>query len=254
MDSANSSSDDVQRIFVLQLSQSIARLTEVGPTVGVREHPLTLPDDLGRIFEHADNDGDADRDRAQGSTGDRIERERFSRVVQDEVVRIVPDHAPLLLAATMDLAPAYRAVNTHENLLDDTIDVHPGSLDDRELQEHAERILARLRHDETSTWKEHFGTLRAQDLATTRLVEVAAAAAAAAIDELRFDDESDATGRIDEFGRIVDRDAEGAPRLVDEIATRVREAGGTVRPVRNADLLDGSPVAATLRFPVSKPE
>lgn len=241
------------RIFVLQLSERLARLTEIGPDHGPVEHPLELPDDHELMLHHADNDGDADRDRARGATGERVERARFCRTVQDEVVRIVPRHVPLLLAATTELAPAYRAVNTHPELLEDGVDAHPESLDDREIERLARDALDRLREDETAAWKEDFGNLRAQRLATTRLSEVAAAAASAAVDELRFDLESDVTGRIDEFGRILDRDAPDAPPLVDEIAARVLRTGGRVRAVRNADLLDGSPLAATLRFEVPTP-
>ncbi|WP_194411051.1 hypothetical protein [Microbacterium cremeum] len=238
------------RIFVLQLSERLARLTEVGPDHGPLEHPLDLPDDHELMLRHAGNDGDADRDRARGATGDRVERARFCRTVQDEVVRIVPGHVPLLLAATTELAPAYRAVNTHPELLEDGVEAHPESLDDRDVERLAREALDLLRADETAAWKEDFGTLRAQHRATTRLSEVAAAAASAAVDELRFDLESDVTGRIDEFGNILDRGAPDAPPLVDEIAARVLRTGGRVRAVRNGDLLDGSPLAATLRFEV----
>lgn len=243
-----------QRIFVLQLAERMARLTDVDIDKGLVEHPLTLPDDHELMLQHADNDGDADRDRARGATGDRLECERFCRVVQDEVVRIVPARVPLFLAATTELAPAYRAVNTHDALLDDDIGVHPESLDDRELEEWARRLLDRLHQEETARWKAAFGSLRAQHLATTRLAEVAAAAAASAIDELRFDVDSDATGVIDEFGRIIDRDDPDAPKIVDTLAAHVVRTGGRVRAVRNADLLDGSPVAATLRFEVAVPQ
>lgn len=246
-----------QRIFVLQLAERMARLTEVGPDQGPVEHALHLPDDHELMLQRADNEGDADRDRARGATGDRLERERererFCRAVQDEVVRIVPRHVPLFLAATPELTPAYRAVNTHDDLLDDEIGVHPASLDDRELEEWARRILDRLHQEETSRWKAAFGSLRAQHLATTRLAEVAAAAAASAIDELRFDADSDDTGTIDEFGRISDRHHPDAPKIVDALAAHVVRTGGRVRAVRNADLLDGSPVAATLRFEVAVP-
>lgn len=242
------------RIFVLQLSEHLARLTEIGPDHGPVEHPLDLPEDHQLMLHHADNDGDADRARARGATGDRLERTRFCRTVQDEVVGIVPPHVPLLLAAATELAPAYRAVNTHPELLENGVDAHPASLDDREIERLAREALDRLSEDETAAWKEDFGTLRAQRLATTQLNEVAAAAASAAVDELRFDLESDVTGRLDEFGRIVDRDAPDAPPLVDEIVARVLRTGGRVRAVRNSDLLDGSPLAATLRFEVPMPQ
>jgi hypothetical protein len=220
------------------------------------------------MLQHADNDGQLDRDRAQGALGDRTERERFCRVVQDEVVRIVPDDVPLILDATDDLEPAYRAVNTHPRLVDESIAAHPDSLTDRTLEERARTILDHLHAEETSRWKERFGTLRAQGLATTRLAEVAAAAVAAGIEELRFDIEDDTQGSIDEFGRLTKKKAAdvagggagdgrapatSADRLVDEIAERVLRTGGRVLAVRQKELLDGSPVAATLRFPVQAP-
>nr|BFF12205.1 hypothetical protein GCM10025699_35080 [Microbacterium flavescens] len=239
-----------ERAFVLQLSEGLVRLTEVAAGERVVEHPLSLPEDHALMLTHAENDGRLDRQRAQGANGDRVERERYSRAVEEEVSRIVPDDVPLVLSATTELEAAYRAVNTHPALHDDGIAPHPESLDDQKIERLARTVLDERRERETSEWKERFGTLRAQGLATSRLVEVAAAAAAAAIDELRFDLDADAAGTIDEFGRIERGEPGEAPSLVDEIASRVLHSGGTVRAVRTKDLMDGSPVAATLRFPV----
>ncbi|MFB8387684.1 hypothetical protein ACFC3F_11160 [Microbacterium sp. NPDC055910] len=242
---------DDDDVYVLQLAEGLARLTRIGADGRVVEQPLSLPDDHESVLEQAENDGRFDMRRAQGAKGDRIEHERYCRVVQDEVARIVPDGACFVLAASSDLAPAYRAVSTQAGLTDDGIDAHPGSLDDRALADAARSIVEDAQARATSAWKERFGTLRAQGLATSRLVEVAAAAAEAAIDELRFDREADATGTIDEFGQV-EREADATP-LVDEIAARVLHSGGRVRAVRRRDLVDGSPVAATLRFPVTVP-
>jgi hypothetical protein len=241
--------------FVVQVSQGGARLCQL---VGDQlvERPLALPDDHHAALEHASNDGHADMPRPQGSTGDRIERERYCRVVQDLVVAAIPATAPLILVATIDLEPAYRAVNTHPRLLDESIPQHPDSLDDRELAEKVRAILDEELRGELSEWRERFGTLRAEGLATSRLREVAAAATAAAVDELLFDVEATVEGSIDEFGVLTAADEPGPDTyaLVDEIAARVLRGGGTVRAVRNADLVDGSPVAASLRFPVDVPE
>jgi hypothetical protein len=242
-----------ERAFVLQLSEGLVRLTEVGADHGPAQRPLSLPDDHALMLVHAENDGRLDRQRAQGANGDRVERERYARAVADEVARIVPGDVPLILAATTELEAAYRAVSTHPTLHDEGIAPHPESLDDQEIERLVRGVLADRRQREISEWKERFGTLRAQGLATSSLAEVAAAAAAAAVDELRFDLDADATGTIDEFGRIDRGQAGKAPSLVDEIASRVLHSGGTVRAVRTKDLLDGSPVAATLRFPVSRP-
>ncbi|WJL96095.1 hypothetical protein QSU92_02475 [Microbacterium sp. ET2] len=243
------------RAFIIQVSQGGARLTEISADHGVVAHELDLPDDHHAVLEHASNDGQADMPRPQGSTGDRIERERFCRVVQDRVVAIAPRDVPVILAATVDLDPAYRAVNTHPRLLEAKIDAHPDSLDDAELEQKARAILDAEFSRELSEWRELFGTRRAEDLATSRLAEVAAAATAAAVDELLFDIDATLEGQIDEFGVITtsEEPTPSAYAVVDEIAARVLRGGGTVRGVRNADLVDGSPVAALLRFPVSAP-
>ncbi|NLP82431.1 hypothetical protein HF576_01065 [Microbacterium sp. CFH 90308] len=247
-----------ERAFVLQLAEGLVRLTEIGPDHGPVEHPLDLPDDHELMLVHAVNDGQLDRRRAQGANGDRVEQERYCRVVNDEVVRIAPDHVPLVLSASAALEPAYRAVNTHAALQPEGITAHPESLDDAEIDRLAREMLDGLRAAETAEWKERFGTLRSQGLATSSLSEVAAASAQAAIDELRFDLDADDTGTVDEFGQVRRADADSgdaadAPRLVDEIVSRVLHSGGRVRAVRNRDLVDGSPVAATLRIPVASP-
>lgn len=238
-----------RRAFIVQLSEGMARLTEIGAGTGLTEHKLRLSGDRHGMLEHAANHGDRDRDRAQGATGDRTERERFCRTVQDEV-RALAAGAPLILNVTPELEAAYRAVNTHPVLLAESISANPESLDDQRLETEARAILDRREVAEIAEWKERFGTLRAQDLATSKLSEVAAAAAAAAIEELRFNVDASEGGTIDEFGRVSRDDSDSAPRLVDELAARVLHTGGRIRGVSSADLLDGSPVAATLRFPV----
>ncbi|WP_456284664.1 baeRF11 domain-containing protein [Microbacterium sp. JZ101] len=237
--------------FVLQLSKHRARLTELQADGSLVEHPLELPDDLDLVFARADNDGQLDRDRARGADGDQNERERFCRTVQDEVVRIVPRGVPLILSISDDLATAYRAQNTHDALLETAIPAHPDSLDDRRLGDEARAILEERRRAATEQWKERFGELRSQGLATSRLEEVAAAAAAAAIAELRFDHAADLPGTLDEFGRVVE-DGEDAA-LIEDVIARVLESGGEVRAVRREDLTDGAPLAAVLRFAVPTP-
>lgn len=241
------------RAFVIALSESAARLIEIGPDHRPEERALDLPSDHQLMLERTTTGGRFDRQRADGATGDRPERERYARAVQDGVVSIVPDDVPLILAASNDLGPAYRSVNTHPLLLDEEISPHPESLDDARVSDAAREILDRRYAAQIDQWRERFGELRAGGLATTRISDVAQAAAAAAIDELHFDMDATLEGDIDEFGNLR-KAAEPGPEtyaVVDEIAARVLRSGGTVRAVRQSDLLDGSPVAATLRFPLS---
>lgn len=242
---------DVSHAFVLQLSQGRVRLTEVTGS-GVTEHPLTLPDDHQLMLQHATNDGRADREPARGSDGDRPERERFSKAVAEAVSAVVPRSVPVILAATDDLRPAYRAQNTHALLLEDEISGHPESLTDSEIEERASEILAKRHEQKVAAWKERFGTLRAQGLATSRVSQVAAAAAAAAIEELRLDQDAERSGTVDEFGRVHAGDGD-QPFLLLDLAADVMRTGGNVIAVPREDLTDGSPVAALLRFEVPSP-
>jgi hypothetical protein len=81
---------------------------------------------------------------------------------------------------------------------------------------------------------------------------VARAATAAAVEELFFNSDARVEGTIDDLGLLTKADAAGSGTydVIDEIAMRVVRSGGEVRAVRNEDLLDGSPVAAILRFPI----
>jgi len=242
------------RAFVVELTQGGARLIEFGPDQGPIERGLSLPDDHALMLERTTTDGRFDRHRADGATGDRPERERYARTVQDEVVKAVPANVPLILWASAELAPAYREVNTHELLLDASIEQHPDSLDEQRLSAEVRTILDTYYAAELDRWRERFGTLRAESLATSRIAEVAAAAAAAGVADLHFDIDNTDEGTIDEFGHIERADEPGPDTyaLVDDLAAQVLRAGGTVRAVRNKDLIDGSPVAAVLRFPVPR--
>lgn len=240
------------RAFVVLLSQGSARLVEIGPDHRPREHALDLPDDHAMMLEKTATDGQADIPRADGATGDRIERERYARAVEVLVRPIVPDDVPVILAAATDLVPAYRAVNTHPLLLEDGISAHPESLDDETLSAAVRDILDAQHARELAEWREHLGTQQAEGLGSSDLAEVARAATAAAVAELLFDMDDTAEGHIDEFGTITPAPDAGAATyaLVDEIAARVLRTGGRVRAVRREDLVGDSPVAATFRFPL----
>jgi hypothetical protein len=214
---------------------------------------LALPSDLHTVLEHADNDGQADRGRATGAHGQRLEQQRYCRIIQDAVLEQMGDNKlPLILASSNDFGPSYRSVNSYPGLLDEGIEVHPDSLSRDELDSKAKAILDQHYGRELALWKDTFGTKRSQGLATSRFDDVARAAASAAIATLHFDAESTVEGTIDEQG-VVEKAAEPGPNtypLVDEIAARVLRSGGSVMGVRNRDMTDGSPVAAILRFPI----
>lgn len=239
--------------YVLTVTEGSIHLYGLAADHHPTEIGLDLPDDLHSVLERANNFGQADMPRAAGASGQKIEQQRFCRLVQDAVLsRIADSKLPMILAASDDLRPAYRVINSYPMLLERGIEVHPDSLTPDDLDTRARAILDDYFHAELSEWREHFGTQRSNGRATSKFDDVARAATAAAIEELLFDMDAKIEGTIDDMGIVKKADDAGPAtyNLVDEIAARVLRSGGTVRAVRNEDLVDGSPVAALLRFPV----
>lgn len=240
--------------YVVTVSEGGNHLYHLVPGSHPREVPLDLPHDLHKVLEHAVNFGQADMPRPQGTNGDRIALHRYCRLVQDEVLKHIPTQtAPLILAASHNFAPAYRAINSHRGLLDAGIDVNPESLTLDDLEARARGLITQHYDRELAEWRERFGTERSNGRATNKLDEVAYAATAAAVAELFFNMDDTSEGTIDDQG-VVHPAEPGADTygLVDEIAARVLTTGGTVRAVRNEDQVDGSPVAAILRYPLDE--
>ncbi|HEV7812435.1 MAG TPA: hypothetical protein VGO99_05660 [Leifsonia sp.] len=239
--------------YVLTVTGGSVHLYELSADHRPAELELSLPSDLESVLEIPNHGGQSDLQRAAGATGQKIEQQRYCRLIQEAVLgRISDSSLPMILAATDDMKRAYRVINTYPFLLDHGIDVHPDSLTPDDLDARAREILDEHYRSELSEWREHFGTQRSHGRATSKLDEVARAATAAAIEELLFDMESTIEGSIDGMGVLKTADDAGPStyNVVDEIAARVLRSGGKVRAVRNKDLVDGSPVAALLRFPV----
>lgn len=241
----------VDRAWILSVSRGDVHLyTLIGDALS--EVALDLPDDLHVYLVHAENYGDADRDRAEGRKGDRPEFQKYCTVVDAAVRAAIGESTrPVVLNASPELDTAYRQVTALGTLLEARMSENPGSLSPADLADHARAILDEHTRSKLSQWRETFGTRRANNLATSRLAEVALAATAGAVDELLFDPDTMISGRIDDQGALTKSD--DGYDVVDAIVQRVIARGGTVRGVRNRDLVDGSPVAATLRFPISVP-
>ncbi|MCC6270588.1 MAG: hypothetical protein IT190_04875 [Microbacteriaceae bacterium] len=239
--------------YVLSVAEGHTRLLELSAHARPIELALDLPDELDGVLDDTKYQGRFDRHRADGTTGERVERERFCRLVQDAVLTHVAESSlPMILAASADLEPAYRAVNTYRGLLADGINANPEALSVDELNSRAREILDELYENKLAEWRELFGTRRANGLATSQLSEVARAATASGVDSLMLDMDSTLEGSIDDSGvvhEVTEPDAESYG-IVDEIAARVLRSGGTVKAVRAGDLPDSTPVAAMLRFPM----
>lgn len=237
--------------YVLAVTEGDVRLLFLGSDAS--STPVELPDLPEAIAESLNKtieSGRFDRRSADGTLGPKVEQRAYCSAVQDLVLNVIGDTGlPLVLSAAADLEPAYREVNAYRGLLDDGIDANPTSLSLDELEKRGRAILARHSGSELATWRENFGSLRANGLASSQLSDVAHAATAGLVDTLLFDLSSTEEGSIDEGGVVTIADEPGPTTygLVDEIAVRVLRLGGTVKAVRREDLPDDKPVAATFR-------
>lgn len=240
--------------YVLSVTEGEVHLLELSADQHPAELDLpALPADLHTVLEYTTTSGRFDRESADGATGQRIEQQRYCRLVQDAVLeRIADTSLPLILAASRELEPAYREINSYDGLLERGIQANPESLTIDELDARTREILDEHYASELREWRERFGTQRSNGLATSQLSEVARAATGAAVEGLLFDIDSTLEGTIDDFGVVSAADEPGPATygIVDEIAVRVLRGGGVVKAVRAGDLPDDSPVAAILRYPL----
>lgn len=239
--------------YVLSVAEGRNRLLELSADASPIELELGLSDELDDVLEDTKYQGRFDRHRADGTTGERVERERYARLVQDAVLAHISESTlPLILAASQDLEPAYRAINSYRGLLEHGIEANPEALSVEDLSKRARAILEDHYENKLVQWRELFGTRKANGLATSQLSEVARAATAAGVESLVFDMDSTVEGSIDDTGVVHEASEPDAEHygIVGEIAARVLRSGGTVKAVRAADLPDNTPVAAMLRFPM----
>lgn len=242
-----------QRAHVLTLTESSVHLYELDAEQRATEVPLPeLPKDLGDVLWRDPHGGSKDRIREEGATGPRIERERYCTLVQEEVLKVINGSGdPLILCASSDLEPAYRAVNKYSGLLEQGIAQHPNSQSAADLDRQARDILDAVYAQRLADWRAQFHDLRGAGRAVSQLTEVARAATAGSVSELLFDlDATTLEGHVDEAGAIAPAETRSATTygLIDELAARVLRSGGTVKAVRREDLPDDNPVAAILRY------
>lgn len=244
-----------QHAFVLALSEDAVRLVEIfadHPPVPVKVPGLagSAADAVGRSSVNNLTQGTRIAD-AQGQT---ILLRQYARQV-DSCLRpvLAGRETPLILAAAEPLGPIFRAVNSYPALAGEGIGVSPDHLKDHQLAEVARSILDGVYAGEIAAAKALFQTRLGQGRATANLGEVARAATFGAVDVILADIDTTVPGTVDDSTGVVTLSA--APDavnydVVDEIVGRAVLSGAKVLGVRRADIPDGGPVAAVLRFPV----
>jgi hypothetical protein len=241
--------------YVLALSENAVRLVEVAAdlpaaTVKVEGMPTDAASAAGKSSL-------ADRSpsgRIQGSEGKKVRLTQYARKV-DQAVRglLAGSGVPIVLAATQPLASLYRTVNSSPDLAETGIEGNPETTSDAELARSARGVLDHLYGAQLAAWRETFAAREPQGRVTTDVAQAARAATFGAIDSMLVDIDRTLPGAVDDVtGAVVFAEAASARSygVLDEIARRTLLARGRVLAVRAADIPEGKPLAAILRYAV----
>jgi hypothetical protein len=246
-----------QVALVLALAQGSARLVEVTPDV--RPEPIRVPDMPRDAASAVGKSSITDRSmsgRLQGSEGQKVRMRQYARMVDHALRPVVAGlGVPLILAAAEPLDSIYRSVSTYPHLAGPGISGNPEALSDGDLVVRARAVLDELNAASLAELHELYRVRESQSRAAADLTVVARAATMGAVDTVLVDIDETVPGSIDdETGAVELDDADDAVNygVVDEIARRVWKTGGTVLAVRAEDVPGGSPVAAILRYPLSR--
>ncbi|GAA3100289.1 hypothetical protein GCM10010464_74690 [Pseudonocardia yunnanensis] len=242
-----------QTTFVLALAAGSVRLVEVVP-----EGPPFTVDVPGLPTDAASAAGKAsiaDRSpvrRIQGSEGQKIRLRQFARKVDHALRGVLSGlELPLILASTEPLDSIYRSINSYPHLVEPSIRGNPDAVPDQHLAEAARPLLDEVYAGELSAVRNLFDLRFQQGRASTDVATLARAATRGAIDTLLADIDVKLPGTVDDdTGAITFAEDDDAVSygIVDEIARRVLLGGGRVLAVRAADIPNGEPVAAILRY------
>ncbi|WP_332666297.1 baeRF11 domain-containing protein [Aeromicrobium sp.] len=236
--------------FLLALSDNAVRLLDL--TAADAPRPIEvpgMPDDLKSAVA-LDLTGDRNTLAHLKISEDHKTRvAEFARRVDGAVRPIVEDHArPLVLAAAEPVASIFRATSKCTRLEGATIVGNPEDRPVRELQEAAQRVL-RARHvaDVVETLEE----ARERGRVVTSLDDVAASAAAGAVDTLVVDPDKRMPGSFDESTGDVHVDRSGSSHgrdIVDDVVRQALRTGTTIEVLRDVGMPGGGAVAAILRY------
>ena len=163
------------------------------------------------------------------------------------------DERPLIVAAAEPLASIFRAVSSYPHTAEAVI---PGSADhtpDHELAAAARGVLDGIYADELGALAALYATREPQGRAVTDIAQAARAATFGAVDTLIVDMDAVVPGTVDEedgASPSPTAPSAGTYGVIDEIARRALNAGGTIVAARRADIPGGGDLAAILRYPI----
>lgn len=255
-----SSITSAETFVLVALSQSKIRVLECTEAT-VREVQVPdLPSSMEEALAHEDNErqlqvragGDAGMFHGHGA-GDEIDKaevERFLRAVDRPLARhLAGTGRPVLLASVAYYAPIFRAVTSHDRVLDAVVEGNPDHRSDEQLHEAAWPLVAPLL---AQPIQEDLDRLRAGAGAGTTAEGIGAVLEAAEqgrIECLFATDGPVRWGTV-EGGTVgeVDEPTPSSVDLVGRAAALTLANGGRMHTVAGGELADDAPVAATLRY------
>lgn len=241
--------------YVLVLAEGGVRLIEVSADLPATTVSVSgLPTDAASSVGKASIGDRSHFGRLVGAEGQKVLLRKYARKV-DTALRdlLAGSSVPLVLASTEILGAIYRSVNSYPNLVPTGLMGNAERLTDAEVATQARTLLDDLYAERIADWVSLFGQRGNEGRASTDIAQIARAATFGAVQSLLVDMDHVIHGSVDEadgsvsFAETASADTYG---VVDEIARRVLLAGGEVLSVRQADIPDGKPLAAIMRFAI----
>ena len=241
--------------YVLALAEGGVRLVEVSADLPATVVTVDgLPKDVASSVGKASIADRSHSGRLVGAEGQKVLQRQYARKV-DQALRglLAGSDIPLVLASVESLGAIYRSVNTYPHLAAAGIEGNPERQTDTELAAAARTVLDGLYRSQIAEWTALYHQRGNEGRATTDVAQAARAATFGAVQSLLVDMDQVVHGTVDEADGAVTL-AQGPSAdtygVVDEIARRVLLSGGHVLSVRQADIPEGKPLAAILRYAV----
>jgi hypothetical protein len=241
--------------YVLALAEGSVRLIEISADLPAAAVSVEgLPKDAASFAGMASIADRSHKGRLVGSEGQKVRLRQYARGV-DRALRalLAGSELPLVLASVEALGAIFRSVNTYPHLALAGIEGNPERQTDAELATAARTVLDGLYRDQIAEWTELFKRRGNEGRSTTDVAQAARAATFGAVQSLLVDMDQTVPGTVAETdGAVVFAKGASASTygVVDEIARRVLLSGGRVLSVRKADIPEGKPLAAILRYAV----
>ncbi|MGY6551886.1 MAG: baeRF11 domain-containing protein [Erythrobacter sp.] len=244
-----------QHAFVLALEENAVRLIEVTGDLPPEEIRVPdMPKDAASFAGTANVNSRSYAQRKGGSEGQKVLLRAYARRI-DAVLRPVLSgrSEPLIIAATEPMNSIFRSVCSFGGLAEHGIATSPATMTPGELAAAARPILDTIHAELLDDVRATFSARENEGRATKQIADAARAATFGAVETLLIDMDEALAGLVDqESGAVTFDDAASAASygIVDEIAARVLQSGGTVYAVRSEDIPGNGSLAAILRYAV----